>query len=42
MGCGHVHIAVDDALWHFVDASGETVILVDNPGTAARVVRRAL
>ena len=25
---GHVHITVDDALWHFVDASGETVILV--------------
>ena len=25
---GHVHITVDDAGWHFVDASGETVILV--------------
>jgi hypothetical protein len=25
---GHVHITVDDAKWHFVDASGETVILV--------------
>lgn len=25
---GHVHITVDDARWHFVDASGETVILV--------------
>jgi uncharacterized protein DUF6130 len=25
---GHVHITVDDAPWHFVDASGETVILV--------------
>jgi hypothetical protein len=25
---GHVHISVDDAPWHFVDASGETVILV--------------
>jgi hypothetical protein len=25
---GHVHITVDDATWHFVDASGETVILV--------------
>lgn len=24
----HVHITVDDAPWHFVDASGETVILV--------------
>jgi len=25
---GHVHITVDDAKWNFVDASGETVILV--------------
>lgn len=25
---GHVHITVDDAAWHFVDASGETVIIV--------------
>lgn len=25
---GHLHITVDDAPWHFVDASGETVILV--------------
>jgi hypothetical protein len=25
---GHVHITVDDAPWHFVDASGETVIVV--------------
>jgi len=25
---GHVHITVDDARWHFVDASGETVIVV--------------
>jgi Family of unknown function (DUF6130) len=25
---GHVHVTVDDAKWHFVDASGETVILV--------------
>jgi hypothetical protein len=25
---GHLHITVDDASWHFVDASGETVILV--------------
>lgn len=25
---GHVHITVDDNSWHFVDASGETVILV--------------
>jgi Family of unknown function (DUF6130) len=25
---GHVHITVDDGPWHFVDASGETVIVV--------------
>ena len=25
---GHVHVVVDDAPWHFVDASGETIILV--------------
>lgn len=25
---GHVHITVDDAGWHFVDSSGETIILV--------------
>jgi hypothetical protein len=25
---GHVHITVDRAPWHFVDASGETVIVV--------------
>jgi hypothetical protein len=28
---GHVHITVDDLPWHFVDASGETVILVGLP-----------
>jgi hypothetical protein len=25
---GHIHVTVDDSGWHFVDASGETVILV--------------
>jgi hypothetical protein len=25
---GHIHITVDDAPWHFVNASGETIILV--------------
>jgi Family of unknown function (DUF6130) len=25
---GHIHITVDDSAWHFVDASGETIILV--------------
>lgn len=28
---GHVHVTVDDAPWHFVDASGETVIVVGLP-----------
>jgi len=28
---GHVHITVDDAPWHFVDASGETVMVVGLP-----------
>jgi hypothetical protein len=28
---GHLHITVDDAPWHFVDASGETVVLVGLP-----------
>jgi hypothetical protein len=34
---GHVHITVDDAPWHFVDASGETVILVGLPSGPHRV-----
>jgi hypothetical protein len=25
---GHVHVTVDDLPWHFVDASGEIVVLV--------------
>jgi Family of unknown function (DUF6130) len=25
---GHIHITVDDLPWHFVDANGETIILV--------------
>jgi hypothetical protein len=30
---GHMHITVDDAPWHFVDASGETVVIVGlSPG----------
>jgi hypothetical protein len=28
---GHIHITVDDASWHFVDASGQTIILVGLP-----------
>jgi hypothetical protein len=25
---GHVHITVDDAPWHFIDSSGETLVVV--------------
>jgi len=25
---GHIHVTVDEAPWHFVDASGETIIVV--------------
>jgi hypothetical protein len=35
---GHVHITVDDASWHFVDASGETLILVGLPPGPHRVL----
>jgi hypothetical protein len=28
---GHIHITVDDAPWHFIDASGETVVVVGLP-----------
>jgi hypothetical protein len=35
---GHVHITVDDAPWHFVDASGETVILVGLPPGSHKVL----
>jgi len=31
---GHIHVTVDDASWHFVDASGETLIMVGlKPGS---------
>ena len=30
---GHIHVTVDESTWHFVDASGETLILVGlSPG----------
>ena len=35
---GHVHITVDAAPWHFVDASGETIILVGLPPGAHEVL----
>ena len=25
---GHVHVTVDDGQWHFVDASGQTIVIV--------------
>lgn len=25
---GHIHITVDDAPWHFIDSSGEAIVLV--------------
>ena len=25
---GHVHVTVDDEPWHFIDASGETIVVV--------------
>ena len=28
---GHLHVTVDDLPWHFVDASGETLIVVGLP-----------
>lgn len=39
---GHVHITVDDAPWHFVDASGETIILVGlRPGPHQALIELA-
>jgi hypothetical protein len=39
---GHVHITVDDAGWHFVDASGETIILVGlKPGAHTVLIELA-
>ena len=39
---GHIHITVDDAPWHFVDASGETVILVGlEPGPHKELIELA-
>lgn len=35
---GHIHISVDDAPWHFVDASGETIILVGLPAGPHKVL----
>jgi Family of unknown function (DUF6130) len=35
---GHIHVTVDEAPWHFVDASGETVIVVGLKAGAHQVL----
>ena len=39
---GHVHVTVDDAPWHFVDASGETIVVVGlEPGAHTVLIELA-
>jgi Family of unknown function (DUF6130) len=39
---GHIHITVDDAPWHFIDASGETVVVVGlHPGAHTVLIQLA-
>jgi len=35
---GHVHITVDNLPWHFIDASGETIVLVGLPAGDHKVL----
>jgi hypothetical protein len=35
---GHVHVTVDDLPWHFVDASGETLIVAGLPAGEHKVL----
>lgn len=35
---GHVHVTVDDASWHFIDTSGETMVVVGLPPGERRVL----
>lgn len=35
---GHIHVTVDDAPWHFIDTSGEAVVLVGLAPGAHRVL----
>ena len=35
---GHIHITLDDAPWHFVDATGQTIILVGLPPGTHKVL----
>lgn len=39
---GHIHVTVDDASWHFIDASGETIVVVGlKPGPHKVLVQLA-
>jgi len=38
---GHIHVTVDDAPWHWADASGEPLIINGLPGGAAQDSDRA-
>lgn len=35
---GHVHVTVDDAPWHFIDTSGEAIVIVGLPAGEHRVL----
>ncbi len=35
---GHIHVTVDDAPWHWADASGETLVLVGMPAGPHKVL----
>jgi hypothetical protein len=39
---GHIHVTVDDAPWHFIDASGDTVVVVGlKPGAHKILIQLA-
>lgn len=39
---GHIHVTVDEATWHFIDASGETVVVVGlAPGAHSVLIQLA-
>jgi hypothetical protein len=39
---GHIHVTVDDAPWHFIDASGETLVVVGlQPGEHTVLIQLA-
>ena len=35
---GHIHVTVDDGPWHFIDASGETIVVVDLPPGSHKIL----